>query len=229
MHKTKISPTKMHPCWYFFLIFTFNVGQQADGKHSSNIWSCSVCSQRLIWTVCFYWLNNNQPLRLSPSVQIYCVYCCTGLVFFCFLTLWISPTRQTSPSLLSVSPLSWSPPTWQKTCQRTSSWRVLQASYGRPWTPWVSPATPAAACPTRSRSEIWQTAAWALTNRRLLQHLNLSPLFPVIPQDMALTILLPDWLRMSSVLIRKLRHLVIVSKYERGARREKEKHGDKEE
>ncbi|XP_041807964.1 hydroxysteroid (20-beta) dehydrogenase 2 [Chelmon rostratus] len=48
-------------------------------------------------------------------------------------------------------------------------------------------------------------------------------------QDMALTILLPDWLRMSSVLIRKLRHLVIVSKYERGARREKEKHGDKEE
>uniref|UniRef100_A0A8C4IXH6 Hydroxysteroid (20-beta) dehydrogenase 2 n=1 Tax=Dicentrarchus labrax TaxID=13489 RepID=A0A8C4IXH6_DICLA len=47
-------------------------------------------------------------------------------------------------------------------------------------------------------------------------------------QNMALTILLPDWLRMSSVLIRKLRNLAKVSQYERVCM-EKEKFSEKEE
>ncbi|XP_044079706.1 hydroxysteroid (20-beta) dehydrogenase 2 isoform X3 [Siniperca chuatsi] len=48
-------------------------------------------------------------------------------------------------------------------------------------------------------------------------------------QSMALTILLPDWLRMSTVLIRKLRNLAKVSKYERRVCKEKETLSEKEE
>ncbi|XP_070773385.1 hydroxysteroid (20-beta) dehydrogenase 2 [Enoplosus armatus] len=48
-------------------------------------------------------------------------------------------------------------------------------------------------------------------------------------QNMVLTAFLPDWLRMSSVLIRKLRNLAKVSKYERGVCKEREKLSEKEE
>ncbi|XP_045895856.1 hydroxysteroid (20-beta) dehydrogenase 2 isoform X3 [Micropterus dolomieu] len=48
-------------------------------------------------------------------------------------------------------------------------------------------------------------------------------------QNMALTILLPDWLRMSTVLIRKLHNLAKVSKHERRECREKDKLSKKEE
>ncbi|XP_038564949.1 hydroxysteroid (20-beta) dehydrogenase 2 [Micropterus salmoides] len=48
-------------------------------------------------------------------------------------------------------------------------------------------------------------------------------------QNMALTILLPDWLRMSTVLIRKLHNLAKVSKHERRGCREKDKLSKKEE
>ncbi len=50
--------------------------------------------------------------------------------------------------------------------------------------------------------------------RMILTSLLLSPV-PITLQDAALAALLPDWLRMSSVLIRKLRNLAKVSKFER--------------
>ncbi|XP_070700135.1 hydroxysteroid (20-beta) dehydrogenase 2 [Pempheris klunzingeri] len=48
-------------------------------------------------------------------------------------------------------------------------------------------------------------------------------------QNMALTILLPDWIRMSSVLITKLQSLTRISEYPRRVCREKQKLGEKEE
>ncbi|XP_056252849.1 hydroxysteroid (20-beta) dehydrogenase 2 isoform X1 [Seriola aureovittata] len=53
-------------------------------------------------------------------------------------------------------------------------------------------------------------------------------LFPVISQDMALTILMPDWIRMSTFLIRKLRNLAEMNEHEVQACRE-EKLREKEE
>ncbi|XP_040006505.1 hydroxysteroid (20-beta) dehydrogenase 2 isoform X2 [Xiphias gladius] len=50
-----------------------------------------------------------------------------------------------------------------------------------------------------------------------------SPLlFPIIPQDMALTILLPDWLRMSSFFVRKLPNLEKMNECNKGVSKEKE-------
>ncbi len=59
------------------------------------------------------------------------------------------------------------------------------------------------------------------------KHLYIS--FPIILQDAAFTILMPDWLRMSSFLIRKLRNLNKNNKNGRRVDKEKEKLREKEE
>lgn len=46
---------------------------------------------------------------------------------------------------------------------------------------------------------------------------------PVILQDAAISILLPDWLRMSTPVIKKLSKLAEVSEYQRKMERQREK------
>lgn len=55
-------------------------------------------------------------------------------------------------SVPSASLPSWCPPTWP-TWGPVVWWRAPPSLPAKPWTRWATPATPAAACPTRCRSE----------------------------------------------------------------------------
>lgn len=76
------------------------------------------------------------------------------LVFF---TINIEVCSNLCWCLLSVWPHWWCLPTWHITWKSTLWSKVLQDLFVRLWTPWVSPATPAAVCLTHCRSDQNQT------------------------------------------------------------------------
>ena len=124
--------------------------------------TCRLLNEPLPPCCCSHWLT-------LSSLSIWTNWESFLVIHFFVFTVFTSYLKMKGDSncptifSLSVSALSWCPPTWRTTCRSTASWRALQDSPVTPWTPWATPATPAAVCPTPSRSEIRRTAAWRYT------------------------------------------------------------------